>query len=129
VLGQLACLPPAERAAIVLHCLQGLSQQEVADLLGVKRGTVAASIFQARRKLAEALGIVRAGHRDSAEDLMAASWRSGHVLAGWSEDPLAATLEAVEASIRTAIEADATASASMLADILADVRAAERGEP
>jgi RNA polymerase sigma factor (sigma-70 family) len=127
VLWHLACLPPSERAALVLHCLQGLSQQEVADELGVKRGTVAASIFQARRKLAEAVGIPRAGRRESAEDLVAASLRNSHTLAGWADDPLTAVLEAVEGSIRAAIEADPEASAAMLAEIRAQAAAAPAG--
>jgi RNA polymerase sigma factor (sigma-70 family) len=116
VLWQLACLTPRERAAIVLHCLRGLSQQEVADELGVKRGTVAATISHARRKLAEALGIPQAGERH-AEDLVAASGRDSHILAGWADDPLVAVLEALEAGIRAAVEADPGAVAAALAAV------------
>ena len=41
-------LPPRERFALVAHCLQGFSQEEVADVMKVKRGAVAAHISHVR---------------------------------------------------------------------------------
>ncbi|MFF3763676.1 RNA polymerase sigma factor [Streptomyces sp. NPDC001922] len=56
-LGALAGLPPAQRAAVVLHCLEGLTQEETAQRLGVTRGTVASAVHSARRTLARVLGL------------------------------------------------------------------------
>lgn len=51
VLRALDDLPRSQRIIVLLHCVHGHSQAEVAELLGVRRGTVAASLFQARRTL------------------------------------------------------------------------------
>lgn len=56
-LAALITLPNRQRAVMVMHCLHEMSQQEIADELGLSRGTVAATVFKARRKLAKALGM------------------------------------------------------------------------
>ena len=50
-----ARLPDRERIAVVLVYGMGYRQDEVAELLGVRRGTVAASLWKARRQLARDL--------------------------------------------------------------------------
>jgi RNA polymerase sigma-70 factor (ECF subfamily) len=56
-LAALTVLPDRQRMVMVMHCLHQMDQQQIADELGVARGTVAASIFKARRKLEKALGM------------------------------------------------------------------------
>jgi RNA polymerase sigma factor (sigma-70 family) len=51
----MARLPHRERQAVVLVYGMGYTQEEVGDLMGISRGTVAASIWRARQKLARAL--------------------------------------------------------------------------
>ena len=97
-------LPPRERFALVAHCLQGFSQEEVADVMKVKRGAVAAHISHARLKLAPALGF-RQTERRSAESLVGASGPGRRVQVGPAVDPLTAMLGAAEAAICNAIEA------------------------
>jgi len=43
------------RAALVLHALEGMSYKEVAEVLGISIGTVMSRIFNARRRLRELL--------------------------------------------------------------------------
>jgi RNA polymerase sigma-70 factor (ECF subfamily) len=52
----IAELSPRMRMALVLHCIEGLPQKEVARLMGVAEGTVKAHIHSARRALQEKLG-------------------------------------------------------------------------
>jgi RNA polymerase sigma factor (sigma-70 family) len=110
-----------QRAALLLHCLQGMSQEEVARELGVRRGTVAATIFQARRKLADGLRIPLDGLSGSEEALMAAPGLTSPIVAWPGGDSLAPILARVEAGVRAAIEADhAQTGQRMLAEILAE---------
>jgi RNA polymerase sigma-70 factor (ECF subfamily) len=51
----LAGLPPAQRRAVVLHHVAGLSVQEVADETGAPTGTVKARLSRGRAALAAAL--------------------------------------------------------------------------
>ncbi len=51
----LAALPPDFRAAVVLCDIEGLSYDEIADVLGVKLGTVRSRIHRGRGMLREAL--------------------------------------------------------------------------
>jgi RNA polymerase sigma-70 factor (ECF subfamily) len=55
VLRLLAALPPRQRITMVLFCLHGWSQQEIAKALRMTRGGVAANVSKARRTLKEAL--------------------------------------------------------------------------
>ncbi|GAA1909235.1 hypothetical protein GCM10009716_18980 [Streptomyces sodiiphilus] len=58
VLDALAALPPRQRTVLVLHSLEGMSQEAVARELGLTRGGVAAGLFKARRKLEKVLDVV-----------------------------------------------------------------------
>ena len=51
-------LPPREREALMLRTYQGLSYQEIADLVEIPIGTVMSRLYSARRRLAVALGEV-----------------------------------------------------------------------
>ena len=55
VLGMLDTLSADHREVIVLREFQGLSYDEMAEVLGVPRGTVESRLFRARRQLAELL--------------------------------------------------------------------------
>jgi RNA polymerase sigma-70 factor (ECF subfamily) len=50
-----ASLPPRARAAVGLRYIGDMTERQVADVLGVSPGTVAATLHQARRRLAERL--------------------------------------------------------------------------
>jgi RNA polymerase sigma-70 factor (ECF subfamily) len=52
---KLASLPEEARAVFVLKELEGLSYDEIASRLKIKRGTVSSRLFYARRRLREAL--------------------------------------------------------------------------
>jgi RNA polymerase sigma factor (sigma-70 family) len=47
----LAMLTERQRSVVVAHYFLGLSQQEIADLLGLRRGTVGATISQALARM------------------------------------------------------------------------------
>jgi RNA polymerase sigma factor (sigma-70 family) len=49
-------LPLRQRTAVALHYLSDLPQRDVAAAMGVTEGTVAATLHEARRRLAIALG-------------------------------------------------------------------------
>lgn len=115
VLRLLAGLPPARRVALVLHCLYGKPQEEIARELGVRRGTVAASIHQGRRTLEEALGLTPARGQDAREALMSVARGARTAAGAWSGDPLAAVLGAVAAQVERAVEADRAGCAALLA--------------
>ncbi len=51
----LAALPPDFRAAVVLCDVEGLSYDEIADVLGLKLGTVRSRIHRGRAMLRKAL--------------------------------------------------------------------------
>ncbi len=55
-----ARLPQRERTAVVLVHGLGYRQEEAAEMLGITRGAVAASLWKARRKLARDLAPYRA---------------------------------------------------------------------
>ena len=48
-------LPPAQRAAVLLRDVEGLSYAEIADALGIAKGTVMSRIYYGRENLKEAL--------------------------------------------------------------------------
>lgn len=60
-----ADLPPQQRAAFVLRCIEGLDPDEVAEALGCSRSTVRSHIFSARRSLRAAL---RAGYPELVDE-------------------------------------------------------------
>jgi RNA polymerase sigma factor (sigma-70 family) len=49
----LALLTPRQRAIVVAHYFLGLRQEEIATLLGIRRGTVGATISQALARMRE----------------------------------------------------------------------------
>ena len=57
-------LTPAERELVTLKHLDGLSYDELADLLDIPKGTVMSRLFHARKRLREklALNSLRKGH-------------------------------------------------------------------
>jgi RNA polymerase sigma-70 factor (ECF subfamily) len=52
ILGVLESLPGNQRAAAVLHWYAGFDTREVADILGIARGTVRVHLSRARHRLA-----------------------------------------------------------------------------
>ncbi len=59
-------LPPRQRAVIVLRYYEGLSEQEIADVLGCSRGTVKSTAHHALKALRAALGSERTDGRELA---------------------------------------------------------------
>ena len=51
-----ASLPPRERAAVVLRYCAGMTEPEIAGVLGVAAGTVSSTLNHARARLRSALG-------------------------------------------------------------------------
>lgn len=56
VIRALALLSPNQRAAVLLHDLEGFTAPEVATLLGMSAATVRVHLFRGRRRLRELLG-------------------------------------------------------------------------
>lgn len=56
VIRALATLSPNQRAAVLLHDLEGFSGLEVARLLGISAATARVHMFRGRRRLRELLG-------------------------------------------------------------------------
>jgi len=52
----LLALPENNRLALLLHCVEGLAYDEIADFLGVPRSTIHGRIARARQELRERLG-------------------------------------------------------------------------
>jgi RNA polymerase sigma-70 factor (ECF subfamily) len=52
----IATLPPACRAAFVLHDIEGLAHHEIASMLGISEGTSKSQVHKARLRLREQLG-------------------------------------------------------------------------
>jgi len=52
----LAALPERQRVAVTLFDIEGWPHAEIAETLGIPEGTVRSDLFQARRRLREALG-------------------------------------------------------------------------
>jgi RNA polymerase sigma factor (sigma-70 family) len=105
VLRLLAGLPPRQRITMVLFCLHGWSQQDIAAALRMTRGGVAANVSKARQTLREALGMA-ADETVGREPLMGRPSRVwlGRVVAGG--DPLVRRLRDTEAWLRAAVEVD-----------------------
>lgn len=61
-------LPPYHRAVIVMREVDGLSYEEMAEAMGVSKGTIMSRLFHARQKMQRALADVYAeqGYRETA---------------------------------------------------------------
>lgn len=92
VLSAVAALPRRQRTMLVMHCLQGMKQHEIAEELRVKAPTVAAAIFNARRALRRSLGAL-AGPGQPLDRLVPAYAIVGPV----DQDPIEAVLGAAGA--------------------------------
>lgn len=104
VLDALATLPPRQRVVLVLHCLCGLSQDEVKAELGLRsRNTVAAHLFKARRTLARILDLAPPPVADPV------SPEYGLASAGLA-DPLVVALADTARQVRAWVDADTTAA-------------------
>jgi len=55
----IAALPPACRAAFLLHDVEGFGHQEVGDMLGVSEGTSKSQVHKARLRIRAYLGAVK----------------------------------------------------------------------
>jgi RNA polymerase sigma-70 factor (ECF subfamily) len=104
VLRMLAALPPRQRSTMVLFCLHGWSQQEIAKAQRMTRGGVAANVSKARRTLREALDMAADGTSDRDAFLGLAVF--GGVRSGSGGDPLLAALRDTEAWLRAAVGGD-----------------------
>ncbi|MBD0419432.1 sigma-70 family RNA polymerase sigma factor [Streptomyces sp. TRM S81-3] len=123
VLRLLAALPPRQRATMVLFCLHGWSQKEVAKALRMTRGGVAANVSKARQTLREALDMAadETSGRDpfmgGAEPAGAGRTDASRIDAsridvgrlGLGADPVVTALRHAEAWLRAAVVADPAA--------------------
>jgi RNA polymerase sigma factor (sigma-70 family) len=104
VLTALAALPHPQRAAMILHCLYGHRYKEVAEMLGLRSGTVRVGVYRARQTLRHQLGGTR-------------TWGPGHDpeetlvddVRGTPASPLVQMLRTAEDWLLKACQADATA--------------------
>ena len=58
-------LPPRQRIAVVLRYVADLDEREIATVMGITRGTVASTLFAARRSLGIALDADQIGEERS----------------------------------------------------------------
>ncbi|MDT9701389.1 sigma-70 family RNA polymerase sigma factor [Streptomyces sp. P17] len=75
-------LPRRQRQVLVLHCLEGLPQEEVAAELGISRSSVANSLAQARARLKKMLGLGNDADIDTGDALVPAPTRDVPAPAG-----------------------------------------------
>ena len=102
VLTALAALPHPQRAAMILHCLYGHRYKEVAEMLGLRSGTVRVGVHRARQALRHQLGGTWAPRHDPEEPLVA----DGR---GTPAGPLVQLLRSAEDWLLKACQADGTA--------------------
>jgi RNA polymerase sigma-70 factor (ECF subfamily) len=62
LLGILGRLPAREKAAIILHTVEGMSHGEIGEIMGCPSGTVGSLISRGRVRLGEAMGRRRRGN-------------------------------------------------------------------
>jgi RNA polymerase sigma factor (sigma-70 family) len=104
VLRLLAGLPPRQRITMVLFCLHGWSQQEIAAALRMTRGGVAANVAKARQTLREALGMAADEVTGRHPFMVGPGGRTGTGRTG--TDLLARALRNTEAWLWAAVEVD-----------------------
>lgn len=110
VLRLLAALPPRQQVTMVLFCLHGWSQSEIAKTLRMTRGGVAANVSKARRTLKEALDMA-ADDTSRRDPFMSGPEPAGPGRLdvgriGLGRDPVVMALRNAEAWLRAAVEAD-----------------------
>ncbi|MEU6375310.1 sigma-70 family RNA polymerase sigma factor [Streptomyces sp. NPDC046909] len=110
VLRLLAALPSRQRITMVLFCLHGWSQGEIAKALRMTRGGVAANVSKARQTLKEALDMAADGtsRRDpfmaGPEPTGLGRIEAGRI--GLGADPVLTALRNTQAWLGAAVEAD-----------------------
>lgn len=115
VLAALGALPDNLRYVMVMHCLYGVPQQELADELGITRNAIALRVRAARQVLEASLGMVPTG-RHSADSLLPAAGRlSMHQIA----DPLVRRLRETESWLQRSAADNAEAVDLALAAVVA----------
>ncbi|MEV8634054.1 RNA polymerase sigma factor [Streptosporangium sp. NPDC051023] len=107
VLAALPALTERERIVVLAHCVYGLSQKEVADMLGVKSSLVAVNLFQARRRLERLMGLTRPLRRPG-ERFVRLPGLLGANGPARGDDPLALLLRGTLAWLGEAFEAEET---------------------
>ncbi|MEV0170408.1 sigma-70 family RNA polymerase sigma factor [Streptomyces sp. NPDC050803] len=110
VLRLLAALPPRQRITMVLFCLHGWPQTEIAKALRMTRGGVAANVSKARQTLKEALDMA-SDETTGRDPFMAGADPAGlgRIEAGrigLGGDPVVRALRDTEAWLRAAVLAD-----------------------
>ncbi|PPK63691.1 sigma-70 family RNA polymerase sigma factor [Actinokineospora auranticolor] len=102
VLAAVAALPARQRQLVVMQCLHGMSQREIAEELGIRPGTVAAAVFNARKSLRESLGTVR---EQELLDRLAPAQVLAHAV---DREPVEAVLEATAEWLARCVAAHGT---------------------
>ncbi|MEU0216555.1 sigma-70 family RNA polymerase sigma factor [Streptomyces sp. NPDC006265] len=140
VLSALAGLPPRQRTVLVLHCLEGMTQAEIAEELGLRRGSVAAGVFRARRHLERGLGMVDdegGGDRDGLhgwdELVPSGAFRdapaANRIAGPEPADPLAGALRRTELWLRGGVAARSDALDAALAAVTGAVGSTRAAGP
>lgn len=74
----LCAVPEVFRSAVILRDLEGMSYEEVAEVLGISVGTVKSRIMRGRRTLREILEPLRSPAREGTSSSVPAAWPKGH---------------------------------------------------
>lgn len=104
VLGALRGLPDRQRQVLVLYCLQGMPQQEIAELLDIRRSSVAGSLRKARGRLGRELGLPAGELAAGGDSLMPGSGGPEPYGMTPSGDPLSSVLRQAETWLTAACE-------------------------
>jgi RNA polymerase sigma factor (sigma-70 family) len=106
VLSALATLPGKMRFVVVMHCLNGMTQEQVARELGLARGTAAVYLHSARRLLEKTLGMAPARHADQPLVRVNVPGTPVHEPGRAAEAPLTHSLRAAENWLREGLADD-----------------------
>lgn len=118
ILDALAALDKRERQVVVGCCLQGLTQQQVADALHISRATVNSDLRKARTRLARKLGLDLTDTTESGDALLPAPTRDRTVpRTPYAADPLLALLRHAESWLANAVWGENLDEKLLLADL------------